>query len=171
MLTSMSLLDELVVRGYFIPWELPGRALPERLFYHTGKWTAAYKQLQSRKDRRGIELASTEKGKVSGLLNDYVRGEPRSLMIRPRGSAMSPPVKRLDPPREVVAELRVDGVRIFGFFRRPNAFFALDMLKKETRSASYDPYDVAANLVLRMVARLGSADTDQKTDDTNLITP
>ena len=162
MLTRMSLIDQLRERGVFKPWEIEGPALPQRGFWYTGLWKDSYNQL-ARGTRSGtIARDSSEKGRVAGLINDYVLGVPLVRLITPVGYGSDPVAKRLDPPRNGVVYFRTGrserpksaGVRCFGFFRSPNNFYAVSLMRKQPRCGNVDPIDDSVKPLTNLFDRI-----------------
>lgn len=174
----MSPLDHLCEVGFFTRWETFDEALPNRCFYYSKAWREGYDSLAGEAVRNGLALERSEKGRVAGLVNQFVQGVPLSLLSRKPGYGMSPVAKRLDPPDHAVVEFRTGelgdvslGVRSFGFFRAPNVFYAMALIRKKPRKRGEpDPYGPAKELIGKMVARVPQ-DVDTKTDVEYLITP
>ncbi|MDR6182056.1 hypothetical protein QE368_000898 [Asaia bogorensis NBRC 16594] len=87
---------------------------------------------------------------------------------------------RLDPPRQAIIELRTPsfssrtpGTRTFGFFRCPNEFFALFVMRKSLSTrygGAPDPLDRVANGLLSNMSPY-LPEVDCTTDVRHLITP
>ncbi|MBM9401589.1 hypothetical protein JUN65_08315 [Gluconacetobacter azotocaptans] len=128
--------------------------------------------------RNSLTKDTSEKGRVSGLINEFMAGTPRVRLITPVGYGADPIAKRLDAPREAVVYFRTNapskspslGVRCFGLFRSPNIFFAMSIMRKVVRSGQNDPVDQFVNPIMIFFGR-AIREVDVTTHVDNLITP
>lgn len=120
----MFTIAKLCIDQVLTAWELPGTNQPLRNFFYTVQWEAQLNALPGRGQRGTLVPGMSEKGRVIGTIDMFVRGEPVSRLIRPRGYAMEPPFRRMRPPRGEVVEMRTEQTRTFGFFVCANVFVA-----------------------------------------------
>lgn len=178
-LTSMSIIDYLCEQGTFTQWGSEGREMQDRKFFYTDDWLTDYNALDGGVVGAKFGKDLSERGRIAGLINQYILGVAKVKLVTPNGYGADPVIKRLEPPREAIAYFRTGasgrpvrpGVRCFGFFRSPNVFFAMAMMRKNgTRHKGFDPIDEKIGKLQILVERLRD-EVDISTDVELLITP
>ena len=174
----MSIIDQLCRDDVFKLWELEEGDAPERYFWYTDSWADGYNRLDRTERRIGLERETSERGRISGLISDFVSGIPLSRLITPVGYGSDPVAKRLSPPRDGYIYLRTgstqnppsSGVRCFGLFRSPNRFYALAIMQKKVRKKGIDPIDSVLD-PLKTLYSYVSREADMNSEIEQLITP
>jgi hypothetical protein len=156
-------------------WDLMGHALPARTFYYTEPWRAALSQL-SRPLRPRLDRPLSPRGRVAGLVEQFVAGDRRVMLITPQGNGMEPPFKRLRAPHEAVVEMRTTTTRTFGFFSARDTYVALFLAEVSTLKtyrpavgSRKDPYHDFAAKVETFLSRLTPTEIDRTTNVEELI--
>lgn len=178
----MSILDQLCTNGTFRRWGAEREIVPQRYFWYTSDWMKGFNALSSSPRGRRLERDTSEKGRVAGLINEYVLGTPQVRLVTPNGYGSEPVTKRLDPPRQMIVYFRTGaiqssagvrlspGVRCFGIFRSPNIFYALAIMRKQVRRGGVDPIDAAINRYEEFIKYVTN-EVDAVTHVEKLITP
>jgi hypothetical protein len=179
-----------------MPWEPGGEHLAKRNFYFSAKWRDAWQRLPGRPISKRVQWNDEDaglsgpndepswpdgselidpaidpsiRGRLSGLIETFVRGWPRSKLIRKDGFGMEPPFKRMRPPLSSVVEMRTEYTRTFGFFAGPRVFVGHRLDLADVIHANPQLYlDYGAD-VMRMLARIAESDKDQTSDIEDLI--
>ena len=167
----MLTLARLCELGCVTRWNLCGGRLPVRTFYYAENWRAAASKLELTQSRR-LARSPSAQGRVLGLVEQFVAGDRRAILVRPNGNGMEPPFKRLKSPHNVVVTMRTHATRSFGFFAGFDTFVALyleetKILKVPGHSDRYREYACKVEAFLR---RLSENDIDRTTDVESLIT-
>jgi hypothetical protein len=170
-LTPMLTLASLCELGWVTRWNLLGGGLPVRTFYYTENWLAAASKLGRAQSRRLARTPSAQ-GRVLGLVEQFVAGDRRAILVRPNGNGMEPPFKRLNSPHNGVVTMRTQATRSFGFFAGFDTFVALYL--EETKALKFrgrsDPYREYACKVEAFLRRLSEKEIDRTTNVESLIT-
>ena len=69
--------------------------------------------------------SASPRGRVLGLVERFVVGDPKGQLILPIGDGSEPLFKRMRHPNECVVEMRTVATRSFGFFTGLDTFAAL----------------------------------------------
>jgi hypothetical protein len=167
MLTLPILLQE----GWIGQWSPEGNQPALRTFYYLEGWRIGVDGLDGG-TKTGVSRPASPRGRVFGLVERFVCGDPRATLVRPRGHGMDPVFKRLDPPNSAVVEMRTEKTRTFGFFAGLNTYVAVSMAETATLkiAGKSDPYEAHAARVQALIRRLRAADIDRTTDVEKLVT-
>jgi hypothetical protein len=171
LLTYMLTLPILLQRGWIAQWIPEGRQPAFRAFYYFEGWRVGVDGLKPA-TQTAVARPASPRGRVLGLVERFVCGDPKATLVRPQGDGMDPVFKRLRPPNSAVVEMRTERTRTFGFFAHVNAYVAVSiadtaMLKRSSRP---DPYEEHAKKVQAVIRQLGAADIDRSTDVEKLVT-
>jgi hypothetical protein len=124
--------------------------------------------------KAGLVAPASPRGRVLGLVERFVVGDPKAQLVLPVGDGSEPLFKRMRRPNECIVEMRTVATRSFGFFTGPNTFAALfleevKILKeKPAPGQAPDPYKVWAQKVQKV--RQHISDVDCTTDVEQLVT-
>jgi len=121
--------------------------------------------------KTGSTRAASPRGRILGLVERFVCGDPKATLVRPQGDGMDPVFKRLRPPNSAVVEMRTERTRTFGFFAGVNTYVAISIAETATLKASskLDPYEEHAGRVQAVIGRLRAADVDRTADVEKLV--
>ena len=157
--------------GWVKKWTLACGGLPMRTYYYTEGWRAALSRLPGAEAGRLARPASA-RGRVLGLVEQFVSGDRRAILVRPQGNGMEPPFKRLKDPHCVVVTMRTQATRSFGFFAGLDTFVAVELVETTAlkEKSGSDPYREYARKVEKFIERLSENDIDRTTDVEILIT-
>jgi hypothetical protein len=131
----MLTLSTLAQHQWVTKWDLSGNAVPVRTFYYTHQWREAVARLSGLRASR-LGVAASPRARVEGLVERFVAGDRRAILITPKGYGSEPPFKRLGPPHEVVVTMRTLHTRSFGFFAAPDTYVALFLAELSTLKPS-----------------------------------
>jgi hypothetical protein len=170
----------LVANQWVTAWKPSGNRMMKRGFYHSPEWTAARNALTGRLGRilveedaaADIDLIAKDlspRGRVDGLVEAFVTGEPRSHLVRPHGFGMEPPFRRMRVPHEGVVEMRTAETRTFGFFVRQDVFVALRLDLADCTHKHPERYVTYAGIVTRVISRMETSDKDETSPIDDLI--
>jgi hypothetical protein len=170
-LTYMLTLHILLQEGLIARWSPVTCEAALRTFYYRPGWIDGVERLDGG-TRTGVIRPASARGRVQGLVERFVCGDPKAQLVRPQGDGMDPVFKRLDPPNAAVVEMRTAKTRTFGFFARVNTYVAVSIaetavLKQSNKS---DPYEEHAKRVQTIIRRLSVTDVDETTHVERLVT-
>jgi hypothetical protein len=142
-----------------------------RTFYYFEPWRIGVDGLDGA-TKTGVVRPASPRGRVLGLVERFVCGDPKATLVRPLGDGMDPVFKRLDPPNSAVVEMRTERTRTFGFFARVNTYIAVSIAETATLKArsEIDPYEEHAAKVQAVIRLLSAADVDRTTAVEELVT-
>jgi hypothetical protein len=165
---TLSILSE---EGWIGRWIPQGNQSARRTFYYFRNWETGVGGLD-RATKTGLSRHPSPRARVLGLVERFVRGDPKATLVRPQGDGMDPVFKRLRRPNSAVVEMRTERTRTFGFFARVNTFVAVSIVETAAleTSGKSDPYEEHAAKVQAVIRRLGAADIDRTTDVERLVT-
>ena len=190
MLTIARLVELRLLRA----WVPRGNRLASRCLYYSQNWVAGVNALQGARrggsiaawdpatlsqsdandasDLPDIDLISLDlsvQGRVAGLAEGFVTGEPRKRLVRKEGFGMDPPFRRMRAPYSAVVEMRTSHTRTFGFFARVAVFVAHRIDLADNTHADPTLYQRHATDVLALMARVHPGDRDEIADIESLI--
>jgi hypothetical protein len=173
-LTLMFTLDTLEQSGLLLGWRNTSGRANFRTFLYAKPWRESVDHLAGRR-AGGLDSPASPRGRVLGLVNQFVSNDPKATLVTPRGNGMDPPFVRMHPPHSVVVEMRTTATRSFGFFARQNTYVALFLdettrLKRPDGSPDRAQYDAYATRVEAFLNRLTQTDIDRTTAINALIT-
>ena len=170
MLTYMFTLSRLVELTGIKQWALSDHSPPNRILWVTPAWAKEFNALPSSPPRTGsLKRRPGPQDALAALASAFVRGDPKSHLIRPRGEGSEPIFRRMRRPRACVVEFRTWDTRTFGFFAKRDTFVACsvglaDEIKKQ------DLYAAHGQRVVSILARLLPTEYDCKSDVEDLYT-
>ena len=143
-----------------------------RTFYYFETWKVGVDGLEGA-TKTGVIRPASPRGRILGLVERFVCGDPKATLVRPQGDGMDPVFKRLRLTQFPVVEMRTERTRTFGFLARVNTYFAVSIAETATlkrRASNSDPYEEHAAKVQALIRRLSAADVDRTTDVEKLVT-
>ena len=151
-------------------WVLPDQSPPSRILWITPRWTKEFNSLPSSPPRTGnLKRRPGSRDALGALASAFVRGNPKSHLIRPRGEGSDPIFRRMRPPRVCVVEFRTWDTRTFGFFTKRDTFVACTVgLADEIKERNL--YAAHGHVVTRLLARLLPTEYDCNSDVEDLYT-
>jgi hypothetical protein len=166
----MLTLPILLQRNWIAQWNPEGNE-PVRTFYYFQGWKLGVDGLDGAA-RSGVSRPASPRGRVIGLVERFVCGDPKATLVRPQGDGMDPMFQRMRAPNYAVVEMRTQKTRTFGFFARVNTYVAISIAETATLKASSesDPYEEHAAKVQAVIRRLRAADVDRTTEAETLVT-
>src|SRR5207249_4459007 len=120
-LTCMLTLSIFLQERWIVQQNPAGDQPARRTFYFFEPWRIGVDGLDGA-TKTGVTRPASPRGRVLGLVERFVCGDPKATLVRPRGDGMDPVFKRLDPPNSAVVEMRTERTRTFGFFARVNTY-------------------------------------------------
>jgi hypothetical protein len=166
----MLTLPILLQRNWIAQWR-PEGIQPVRTFYYFQGWKLGVDGLDGAA-RSGVSRPASLRGRVLGLVERFVCGDPNATLVRPQGDGMDPVFKRLRPPNSAVVEMRTERTRTFGFFARVNTYVAVSIAETAALKGSRksDPYEEHTTKVQAVIRRLSAADVNATTEVEKLVT-
>jgi hypothetical protein len=171
LLTYMLTLPIFLQRNWIAQWSPKGNQPALRTFYYIQGWKIGVDGLDGA-TKTGVIRPASPRGRVVGLVERFVCGDPKATLVRPQGDGMDPVFQRMRAPNFAVVEMRTQKTRTFGFFARVNTYVAISIAETATlkTSTKSDPYEQQAAKVQAVIRRLGAADVDRTTDVEKLVT-
>ncbi len=170
MLTYMFTLPRLIAAAWIVQWALADHAPPHRILWITPRWIKEFNALPSSAPRTGrLARRPGPRDALGALANAFVRGAPRSHLIRPHREGSAPVFRRMWPPRVCVVEFRTWDTRTFGFFAKRDTFVACGVGPTEDIKRR-DLYAAHGDRVVGILARLSATEYDCESDVEDLCT-
>ncbi len=151
-------------------WARPDHSSPRRILWITPRWAKEFNAPPPSPARTGRPTRRPgPRNALAALATAFVRGDPKSHLVRPHGEGSHPIFRRMRTPHTCVVEFRTWETRTFGFFANRNSFVACGVgLADEIKDRHlYIPH---AQQVARLLARLLPTEFDCKADVEDLCT-
>jgi hypothetical protein len=171
-LTFMLTLATFERQGWILRWKRSDGGSEIREFLYFGSWLTAVERLPGGLGA-GLTRQPSPRGRVFGLAERFVAGDPKAHLVAPQGYGMDPPFKRLRRRYSAVVEMRTAATRSFGFFARPNKYVAVFLDTTENLKHPHgqtDPYQEYGRKVEAILARLSPTEINRITPIDDLIT-
>jgi hypothetical protein len=82
-------------------WNPAGNEPALRTFLYFETWRVGVDGLDGA-PKIGVIRPASPRGRVLGLVERFVRGDPKATLVRPKGDGMDPVFKHLRPPNSAV---------------------------------------------------------------------